>query len=171
MWFWWLFSELCSWRKISDIMQIILCVYQVAVTFNSFIHSLILNLKFSTVNVQTKMWSKWNRLGVSLKINRRLSWWTLAITSSSLQILWRCVASPDHRRARRLPAHPHHSSFNHPFNSDRESTHVRSQERTMSKTQPCSPRVFRPAGDYIRTGNLMNVTEGECRCSGSWQKG
>ena len=66
-------------------------------------------------------WSKWNRLGVSLKINRCLSWWTLAITLSSLQILQRCVASPDHRRARPLPAHPRHSSFNHPFNSDRES--------------------------------------------------
>ena len=66
-------------------------------------------------------WSKWDRLGVSLKINRCLSWWTLSITSSSLQILRRCVASPDHRRARPLPAHPRHSSFNHPFNSDRES--------------------------------------------------
>ena len=115
--------------------------------------------------------SKWNRLRVSLKINTCQSWWTLAITYSSLQILWRCVTSPDHPRARPLPAHLRHSSFNHPFNSDWESTHVRSQERTVSKTQPRSRRVFSPAGDYMRTGNLMNVTEGECRCSESWWKG
>ena len=63
MWFWWLFSELCSWRKISDIMQIILRVYQAAVTFNSFIHSLILNLKFSTTNVQPNILEQMEQAG------------------------------------------------------------------------------------------------------------
>ena len=54
--------------------------------------------------------NKWNRLGVSLKINTYQSWWTLAITSSSLQILQRCVASPDHSRARPFQ----HTPITHP---------------------------------------------------------
>ena len=44
-------------------MQIILCVYQVAVTFNSFIHNLILNLKFSTTNVQPNILEQMEQAG------------------------------------------------------------------------------------------------------------
>ena len=36
----------------------------------------------------------------------------------------------------------------------------------MSKTQPCFHEAFSPAGNHIRTDNLMNVAEDEC-CRGA----